>query len=427
MATLTNAFGFGAVVLFFGIVTWIGFVFLLRTARHVNFILAGLALLGGLAAGFPIWGPRTQMITFTFSVVLLYILRRYREDGQRRWLYWIPPLFLLWVNLHAGFTIGLIFLGTYIVGQSLELARDSDRRLLGTRLVPLLVVAAIATLVVAVNPNLAGIYVYAARTQFSAAQQRLIVEWQSPNFHDFIQFGPFEVMLLLTLILLAVSKRRPRATDLLLLVLGTVLALQSVRHIALFVAVTVPIAADLLHGTWERLREAGVRFTEPRPTPGRGVINTFVLLIVAIPMLLLEIPAFGSNPRSSAIMHDYPVKALDSVQNDLPPGHVFNQYGWGGYFVYRIWPSQSVFIYGDAAIMGDSFLNEYEGVAHLGPDYLRTLEMRRVTWVLDATDGPLVNVLRNSSGWALIYKDKVASLLVRRSDETAAYLERHSR
>src|ERR1700738_2791219 len=119
MAAITAAVGLGGVSLYFTAITWAAFVGLLRTAR-AGYVIAGLGLAVGFAAGNPIWGPRTQMITFAFSVALLLLLRRFRETHDRRWLYPIPPLFLLWVNLHAGFTIGLIFLAVTVAGEYLR-------------------------------------------------------------------------------------------------------------------------------------------------------------------------------------------------------------------------------------------------------------------------------------------------------------------
>ena len=116
---------------------------------------------------------------------------------------------------------------------------------------------------VLVNPNFVGIYVYAAQTQFSPAQQQLIVEWFSPDFHKLADVGAYELMLLLVpVVLLATGRRRLRPTDLLLLLVVTVLSLQSVRHIALFVAVATPlIVMEQVQQAWE----AVVRARGPAP------------------------------------------------------------------------------------------------------------------------------------------------------------------
>ena len=117
MALLTGIGGLAAVSAYFGVVTWLAFLGLLASMRRVNFLFAGLALFLGVAAANPIFGPRTQMETFALAIGLIFLTRRYEDSGDRRWLYTIPPAFALWVNLHAGFTIGLVFLATALVGR----------------------------------------------------------------------------------------------------------------------------------------------------------------------------------------------------------------------------------------------------------------------------------------------------------------------
>ena len=285
-------------------------------------------------------------------------------------------------------------------------------------------VLGLSVLAALINPNTYRIYVYAAQTQFSPAQQKLIVEWFSPDFHD-LHLLPFQFMLLLFGLLLAVSARRPTVTDGLLLAGGTVLALHSVRHIALFVAVATPILAELTQGTWEAWRTHLPTLREPRTTAPMGMINGLVLLLVAAVTLYVTVPAAASGFRSKNITGDYPVGAVDYLQADLPPGHMFNQYGWGGYLVYRLWPGQRVYVYGDAAVMGDAFLNEWNSVELIRPGFRQTLQRRGVNWVIDPPNTPLLVALGETPEWVRVYSDAQATVMVQRTPATEAWLGRH--
>jgi hypothetical protein len=425
MAALNNYVGTPAVSVYFGVVTWLGFLGLLLSMRRVGYLIAGLALFAGVAAANPVLGPRTQMETFALAIGLILLLRRYEDSGDPRWLYPIPPAFIPWVNLHAGFTIGLVFIATAIAGRvASRLIERAEGRPGGPRVRPVVIVLVLAALAVLVNPNTYRIYIYAAQTQFSPAQQRLIVVWFSPDFHD-LHLLPFQVMLLLFVVLLALSARRPTATDLFLLLGGTVLALHSVRHIALFVAVATPILAELAQGLWEGWRDRLPRFHEPRAGVVLGALNVVVLLVVATFALGVAVPASASGLRSSRIQQDYPVKAVDFLEPDLPPGHLFNQYGWGGYLTYRLWPREHVFIYGDAAVMGDGFLNEFQSVEVLHPGYRDTLARHGVTWVIDSPGVPLLVALGETHEWVQVYSDKQATVMVHRVAETEDWLARH--
>ena len=428
MALITGVFGFPGISVYFGVITWVAFLGLLATMRRVTYPIAGLTLVLGVVAGNPIWGPRTQMITFALVVLLLLLLRKYRYTGGRRWLYPIPPIFAVWVNLHAGFTIGLVFLAITVVGEALyRLFRQAEEDgQVAAPMRPLLAAAGLAALAVMINPNTFQIYLYAAQTQFSPAQQKLIVEWFSPNFH-LIELRPFELMLLMIPVLLAVSPRKPRVTDMLLILATLVMALQSVRHIALFVATTVPILAELAQDAWSSMTRGRRILRDPRPGPRLGMLNAFILALVAISVSVVAVPHVRSGPASAAVRKDYPVAAVDSFNGDPPPGQMFNQYGWGGYLTYRLWPGRKVFIYGDAAVMGDAFLDEYEGVEVIRPKYREVLDRRHVEWVIDYRGNPLDVVLEQSGDWVPTYRDSQTVVLVRHTSATADYLARHPR
>ena len=95
--------GTAALIVFSAIITTAGFMLLYLRCP-------GKTALGSRSDGLrrpssaPSWGVRPQMFTFTLASLLLWLL----EAGQDRprLLLWIPPLFLLWLNLHAGFALG---------------------------------------------------------------------------------------------------------------------------------------------------------------------------------------------------------------------------------------------------------------------------------------------------------------------------------
>ena len=95
--------GFAALIAFPAIITTAGFMLLYLRCRAKAHWAAAATALGALAAS-PSWGVRPQMFTFTFASLLLWLV----EWGENRpkILFWIPPLFLLWLNLHGGFALG---------------------------------------------------------------------------------------------------------------------------------------------------------------------------------------------------------------------------------------------------------------------------------------------------------------------------------
>jgi hypothetical protein len=112
----------------------------------------------------------------------------------------------------------------------------------------------------------------------------------------------------------------------------------------------------------------------------------------------------------------YPIGAADWLAAHPEVGtHMYNQYGWGGYLAYRFYPEKNrqVFIFGEAELMGDPLLNQYDDVQNLRPDWKAILAQYDVDYVVFNTGDALSNVLATQPDWKLVYQDKVAVIFVR--------------
>jgi hypothetical protein len=94
---------------------------------------------------------------------------------------------------------------------------------------------------------------------------------------------------------------------------------------------------------------------------------------------------------------------------------MFNQYGFGGYLAYRFYPdpNRRVFIFGEAALMGDGLLNEYADVYYVRSNWKQVLDKYRVDYVVENNGDPLPNLLATQPDWRLVYQDNVSVIYVR--------------
>ena len=408
-AVTQRAGGLGLLVLIFSVVTWLGLVCVLLRAftRTRNRFAVGFGLLVAVFAGNPIWGPRVQMLTFAFSALTLLVVERHLIRGGRA-IWWLLPLFLLWSNLHSGFIIGLGFIAAIIVaelaGSALRMPDPAPRARRRALVLVLLGCAAVSL----INPNGPGILVYAFQTQGSPAQQSMIQEWFSPNFHDWqtIAFG----VMLLTLAALIVKNRRLRARDAALVIITTALALQSVRHIALFVAAVTPIwieQAAMLRRPDRRLTARPANKAAGPPLGVRAI--TFAALVAVLALVAVSgriLPSMRLQPYSLTYAKEFPVCAARWLAAAPAPLRIFNQYGEGGYLAYQLSAQgDKVFIFGDAALMGDQLLYSYGAVENVRPDWDSTIRNAGTDVVVFDTGTPLANVLAQSPRWERVYRD----------------------
>jgi hypothetical protein len=414
MWLLYSATGVVGLAIAFGLLTWAGFWLMYRQVRRQPWVIVGIGLAIGAVAGSPIWGPRAQMITFFLTCLELYWLHGYLS-GRSRTIQLFPLVMVLWANLHGGWVIGFVWLGVALVAELIGWVWDRENPAHRAHLRLLGIVTAASLVAVAATPHGLSLYPYPFQTQGSVAQQRLIVEWFSPDFHQ-IYLRPFEAMIFLVVIGFAL--KRPSLYELLLTLGALGLALQSVRNVALFVAVATPVMINTYAAYWKELSTARGWKLELPPRRIFAVITAVVLTIIVLATTLHIADSVSPARQKSLDTASYPVGAADWLEAHPEVGtKMYNQYGWGGYLAYRFYPdpNRRVFIFGEAALMGDPLLNEYQDVQTLRADWKQVLDKHGVDYIVYNRGEALANVLATQPEWTLVYQDSVAVIYVRKT------------
>lgn len=365
--------------------------------------VAGLALLLAAASSSPLFGIRPQMFTFLLASIYLTLLSRFAHDGHNRPLWWLIPMMLLWVNLHAGFALGLALIGLYGISMVLDGFWKRARHL------GILLIACAA--VVPLNPNGFRMFSYPYETLTSHAMAAYIEEWASPDFHK-VMYLPLAALLFATLGILVMSPKRARAGELFLLLVTGFGSLRSVRHIPIFALVAAPVFADHL---WSLMKTRGWDkwFTAPdTPAVGGKLIIGAVLVIAPVILGVSRLWHFMSHRQTYEAIRN-PVAAVSFIQAQHLPGPLYNRYGWGGYLIYRLYPEYRVYIDGRADVYGDDFfieaMNTYDGLK----GWREPLDRHGIRTVLIAPDIALASLLRSDGEWETVYEDYQAIIFTR--------------
>jgi hypothetical protein len=406
--------GLTAVSLLFGAVSFVGFILIWVRVRleHANLVIAavliGIAGLGGVE----VWGPRPQMVTFTFTCLEVLWLDRYLR-GKSRAIYWLPLVMIVWANLHGGFLFGLVPVGIAAFVEAVHWARrvDGDVHKRRTRNLLLVLVGCVAAAVV--NPNGIHLYGYVIQPQFSAVQQSFIAEWQSPNFHVLEERG-FEVMLLL--VPLAFMFRRPSLWDVCLTLAVSYLALSAVRHSE------TPMLIWSFTAGWERMDLAN-RVRQWMAPRGRemlaGAAAIFAIAVLGTGYFVHS--TLGHQARATAA--NFPVGASNWLAAHPDVGtRMFDQYGWGGYLIYRFYPdpNRRVFSFGEATLLGNTIMQEVADVETGNPDWQQIFARWDIDYVVDVPEAPEVLALEVDPQWTRVYDDGLAVIMVKNPALAAA-------
>lgn len=415
MALLFRAAGYLGLSAAVALLAAASMALLYRQMAGPALLRASVVLLATLVAAV-VWSPRPQILSLLLLAICSLLLDDYRRKGiDRLWL--LPPIFVLWSNLHGGYPLGLMLIGAVIAGELVDglFAQHTDWRARWLRIRRLILVLVVCGLVVVINPNGLNMWKIPFQTVGVQTLQDMIPEWASPDFHDLTQ-QPFLWMLLLIGASFALVGRRIDGADWISILLFGASGLLARRNYGPFAMVAAPILARYL---WE----ACEAFAMAHPNTGKrnafsnlnkpvapGFSKALNLLLVAIIGFAAVVKLYVvSQPQLVGAYEQtgYPGDAVNWLRQHPQEGNLFSSYAWGGYLTWA-YPEKPVFVDGRTDLFGDEIISEWLTAAQGGAGWQDILQKWHVGVVLLEPDQPLASVLGDEAGWQLLYRDNVA-------------------
>lgn len=357
--------------------------------------LARLVLLGaGAVVTSPAWSLRPQVLSLALLAITMWVLVR------RRWMWSLPPLFLIWANLHGAVALGGVLLAAAVVA-TLLVNREQFKTTARVALACLLATAATPlgfTLWREVPSSLARLHSYG------------VIEWQAPGLA--LADVPFWIAACATVVLLFINRAQLRsswstASLGVSALMFLALALRTRRNIPPFIMCCVPLMGTLLNQPGRQ--KAAVRIERP-------MLNGVALATAAL-IGALYVGAAWSRPMPRLGWTPVPEELRRAVMNC--PGRLYNRYDDGGYLIWFA-KDKKVFMdsrqdpYPEAIVRGHIQL-ETSG------EYKEMFARYDIGCALTVTGSPLATHLerdgwRAESGegsWAVFTRPATASVLVR--------------
>lgn len=288
--------------------------------------LLGLALAGFLLTGFT--GARPQLFSFLAAGALFVILDRAPRDSLALW-WLLPPLFLLWANLHGGFLIGLALLGLWSGVALLE--SESLRRSQWPTLGVILGMTFLATLV---SPSGLTTYEYLLQLEGSQLQQRTgeylggLVIYRAGHWPLQIGIWVFYGLAAVATALLLRQRAWRQAAVLFALLAAGALAY---RYVAFLIAIGLPY---VIRG-WSQ--GDPVRCASRSRMVGFPVAGILALAVAGAHVARM--------PHGGVSQRWFPLEAAEALKALDAHGRVFNFMAWGGFLIWHV-PGLQPFIDG---------------------------------------------------------------------------------
>lgn len=345
---------------------------------------------------------RPQMLGYLFLILALIILERFRQ-GRSGTLWLLPLLFLVWVNTHGSFVIGIFAFGVYALSGLVKL-RWGGLEAKGwttTQRLQLGLVFLASLIALCATPY--GVRLAAYPLDMAVSQPvnvASVQEWQPIPLNT--STGQLFLALVVGFLLAQVILRPTwQLAELTLFFAGVVAAFLHFRFVMLFVPFSAPLLGVIV-SNWI-----------PPYDPGKDKYLLNALLMAAA--IAGVVRFFPSRARlEDQIVQRWPVKAVQYLRQHPIPRPMFNSYGYGGYLIYSLDDQDKVFIDGRGDIYERSgVFADYMSISRIERSALLLLRAYHVRSCFLERNEPLATLLAASADWQKVYADDLSVLFVR--------------
>lgn len=391
----------------------------LRGADERVFLWLALPAIGLAWVGFTT--IRAQVFTLLLLTVLLLLLEEDRR-GRRWWLAIWLPLFVIWLNLHAGFVVGVGIFGLYSLERLVREVADVGIWKALARVGHLVLAGLAMVALTTVNPYGFAYVPYLAHAL--TIERPLILEWMPLWQQESCSVWLALYGISLAVVIYAIACRGARQLPGLAIVLVTAyLGMRHFRHVSIYGVVWICYVpgylentelGDVLKGLWTR-RKAFLF--------GLWSLVAVASFCSAIHNRVWEVwmPTAQSEVDGPAPV--YPAGAVEYLAGHNFSGNLMVPFGVGAYVSWKLYPEVKVSIdsrYEAAYPTGT--LDESVDFYCVEPGWEQTLDRHPTDAVLVPHASRLDRLMENvgadvASGqpgsWRRIYQDDGYSLFMR--------------
>jgi len=363
--------------------------------RHAGDLVVATGLTAlALAAMYPvITQPRPWLFNVLFLILELTVILEVRKTGTRRWLWTLPPLFLVWACINIQFVYGLFVLALAAVEALIQRRADHPDSPHPVGIASLAGVFAVCVLATCLTPYHLRIYVPVVTAVRLTDPFLFLAELQAPPFRlvfDWIMLG-----LLLAATFVLGRQRNVSWFLLLLLATGAFVAFRARRDVW-FVVIASAVTLAVTRSP----------STSRRPPFGMARVAVIAVLVLGV-TVGLSLTRVSAARLEQAVAEAFPVGAAAFVEQQKYRGRIYNDYNWGGYLMWRL-PALDVTLDGRNPVHGDARI--WASIRTFGgaPGWDSDTELITADIVIADVNSALASLLRTDARFKLAYEDRAS-------------------
>lgn len=337
--------------------------------------------------------PHVFSYLFIILIISIFILNKYFNRTNIRLFYFLPFIFLLWVNIHMGVLAGVIIFGLFILSEYFTFLKpkifsSGNSNPLGkNELMRITIIFIISLLVLLVNPHPFQTFSY-VYSHLTMKHLGAVNEWISPFNSLFV--GRLYVIIYITflitglLVLYYAYKQKDLFAALLYLAFG-INSVRAIRYTVDFLVVIIIYFVITIHFLITLIKSNRFKsFIFKPPIPD-------VILVVFCLLLIFNIPHdklyhnYLKYPRFTGVGIDstyFPTKLIDFMKESKVTEigeRPFNYFECGGFFTWNF-PGKLNFI--DSRNVNEYILNEYSIIFSMGAGYENEINKYNIDYAI---------------------------------------------
>jgi hypothetical protein len=383
-------------------------------------------------------GERPVLFTILFTAVLFFILEDFKDKKDKR-IFLLLPLMLLWSNLHGGFILGVVIIMIFMFCEGLKIILK--RSVYTRRELTIFYIATIAALGFSfVNPTGWEAFAIAFSSKYKPFIQG-IQEYDSlfviyKERLSSINYWHVALIVLFPVVLI-IRNRRLDFTHIILLSVLLIMSVSAARFEDYYGIIAVMVIGREIDIWVKDLFSK--RFSEQ--VYGRLLNWLTLATLFSLILFMVSFFSFKSPGFNIATAYSVPERAVDFVEKNRLKGNMFNDYGYGGYLEWRLYPREKTFI--DSRALNLTVMAEFSWIVRAvdsiyrtepsptkGPLWERLLSHYNINFMflsphdVNGTVLPIIFKLSESDKWVPVYCDPISIIFVKNTEQNRHVVER---
>lgn len=389
-------------------------------------------------------GERPVLFTIFFTAVVFFILEDFREKKNKR-IFLLAPLMLIWANMHGGFIIGIFIVIAFMLGEGINFFRRKNV-FTKNEFFLFYAVSVLAVGITFINPAKWDAISIAINIPFKYKSIHQNIQEYYSAYHLYkynISSLPYEYVFLAALypIIFFVKNKGIQLTHIILLSFLLIPSISARRFMIYYMVIGTMIlgmAADtMITDLFKRkLSASGYK---------KIIFGlTFVSLISAGFYLVGNIYNLSPLRLDVARNSVTPVGAVDFIEKNKLKGNMFNEYSYGGYITWRLYPYHKTFI--DTRALNITVRMEYIWILQANKKNLNDKNIQKsntplweallnhynINYIVSSPTimflgeaHPLIFELCKSDKWVPVYSDHMSIIFIRNLERNEDIIEKN--